>query len=118
MVFKEEFFAFQNQLTVAVPHAEAHEAVEQVFQAHMLVVAVQVIVGPPQETPQVDFLRRVEVALFQESFVVINEGQLAFVVGEADAKEAPSVPGIDLGFRLFESNQRFDRLFNPKNMTA
>ena len=62
----------------------------------MLVVTVQVVVGPPKETAQVNLVLRLVVTLLQEGLVMVDERQLALVVGEADAKEAPSVPRIDL----------------------
>ena len=63
MVFEEQLLAFQDQLTVAVPDAETHEAVEQIFQAHVLVVTMQVIISPPQETAKVNLFLRVIMAL-------------------------------------------------------
>ena len=49
---------------------------------------------------------------------MVDEGQLALVVGEADAKESPRVPRIDFCLGFLESDERLDRLFNPKDMAA
>ena len=91
-ILEKQFLAFKNHLAVFVPHPETHESVEQVFQAYMLVVTVQVVVRPPQETAQVNLVFRLVMALFQEGLVVVDERQFALVVRKADAEKAPDVP--------------------------
>ena len=118
MVFEEQLLPFQDHLSVAVPHAEAHETIEQIFQAHMLVVTMQVIVSPPKEAAQVNLVLGFVVALLQEGLVMVDERQLALVVGEADAKEAPSVPRIDLGIGFVVGDERFLGMFDPKAVAA
>ena len=81
-------------------------------------VTMQVVVSPPKKTAQIDFIFWLIMALLQESLVMINQCQLAFVVGKTDAKEASSVPRVHLSIRLFESYQRLNRLLNPKNVAA
>ena len=118
VVLDKQFFALKNHLAVAMPHAETHETVEEVFQAHMLVVAVQVVVGPPKETAQINLFPWVVVAFLQKGLVVVDEGQLAFVVGETDAEETPCVPRIHLSFGPVVSDERFNRVFHPEDMAA
>ena len=117
-VFQEQFLALDKQSAVVSPHAIAHEPIEEINQADVLVVAMQVVVGPPKESPQVDFFLWVVVAFFQKRLVVVDECQFAFVVGETDAKKAPSVPRVNLGFGFLVGNERLFRMLDPEIMAA
>ena len=93
-ILEKQFFAFDEHPSIAAPNAVTHESVEEVFQADVMEVAVQVVVGPPQQSPEVNLPFRLVMALGQKLLIMLDERQFAPVVGKVDAKKAPGVPRI------------------------
>ena len=79
---------------------------------------MKVIVSPPEETTEIDFVFWFVVTLFQESLIVPDKGKLSFVVGERDPIETPGVPRIDISLWLDSGDKGLRRFFYPEGMST
>ena len=114
----KQTFPFQQHTSVTRPYPIAHEAVEEIFPADVLEITVKVVIGPPQQPTEINLLLRIVGALLEEILIMLDQGQLAFVVGEVDAEEPPGVPRIHGFLRFLPCDERLFGILNPESMAA
>ena len=85
----KQFLAFYQHVAVATPHAETHRAVQKILDPNLLIVAIQIVVGPPEQATQINLFLRLVVALSQEGPIVLDKSEFPLVVGETNTIKTP-----------------------------